>query len=279
MSSKKVLAVGAAGKTAGLVVAALSARGVAVRGLVRSTKRAEEARGLGATEIAIGDLSDEKSIEEALRGVDAVFYIAPAFIPNEVEIGQAFVAAVARSGARRLVFSSVIHPVLADLPHHLAKVSVESAILDAGLEYTFLHPAVFFQNYVRVWPRVLEAGVLAEPWSTETRFSRVDYRDVAEAAAIALTEDRLLYGTFELCADEHLSRKEVASLAGAVLGREIRAERLDPDKLGRDAQPMRRMFAHYDHHGLLGSSLTLRSILGRAPRTLRAYFEELANER
>ncbi|MCP2072569.1 UNVERIFIED_ORG: hypothetical protein J2Y77_002005 [Pseudomonas lini] len=38
------------------------------------------------------------------------------------------------------------------------------------------------------------------------------------------------------------------------------------------------MFAHYDHAGLLGSALALRTILGREPRTLRAYFEELARQ-
>jgi len=32
----------------------------------------------------------------------------------------------------------------------------------------------------------------------------------------------------------------------------------------------------YDRHDLLGNALTLRAILGREPRTLRAYFEELA---
>jgi hypothetical protein len=36
------------------------------------------------------------------------------------------------------------------------------------------------------------------------------------------------------------------------------------------------MFDHYEHHGLLGNPLTLRTILGREPRTLRAYFEDLA---
>lgn len=35
------------------------------------------------------------------------------------------------------------------------------------------------------------------------------------------------------------------------------------------------MFAWYDHHGLLGNALTLRAILVRKPRTLRAYFQEL----
>lgn len=39
---------------------------------------------------------------------------------------------------------------------------------------------------------------------------------------------------------------------------------------------MQRMFDWYDHHPLVGNALTLRAILGREPRTLRDYFEELA---
>jgi monoterpene epsilon-lactone hydrolase len=63
-----------------------------------------------------------------------------------------------------------------------------------------------------------------------------------------------------------------------VIGRDVRANRLDPDVLGKEAEALRPMFAHYDRRGLVGSSLTLRSILGRAHRTLRAYFEELARK-
>jgi len=125
--------------------------------------------------------------------------------------------------------------------------------------------------------QLLASGVLAEPWSTDTRFTRVDYRDVAEVAAIALTEDRLLHGTFELCAEGNLNRKEVALLLSTILGREITAARVDPDRLGEPGNPMRPMFDHYDHHDLLGNAVTLRAILEREPRTLRAYFEELAS--
>lgn len=53
----------------------------------------------------------------------------------------------------------------------------------------------------------------AEPWSDETRFSRVDYRDVAKVAAIALTSDRVLYGTFELCADYFAQRAGAGLIA------------------------------------------------------------------
>jgi uncharacterized protein YbjT (DUF2867 family) len=185
--SKRILAVGGAGKSAGFVVQALSARGASVRALIRKPDEADEARRRGAAEIAIGDLRDRKSIDAALAGVDTVFYIAPAFLPDEAAVGVSFVDAVRRSGARRLVFSSVIHPVLAELPNHAAKAPVEAAVLDSGLEYTFLHPTLFFQNYAGAWPTIVSTGVLAEPWSTDTRFTRVDYRDVAEVAALALT--------------------------------------------------------------------------------------------
>jgi uncharacterized protein YbjT (DUF2867 family) len=274
-----ILAVGAAGKFAGLVIPALAGRGARVRGLIRRPDEAQQVRSRGAAEVAVGDLADRASIKAALDGIDAVFYIAPAFLPGEAEVGKSMVDAAVRVGVRRFVFSSVIHPVLSGLVNHAAKAPVEEAVLNSDLEYTFLHPTVYFQNYADAWPRVVETGVLAEPWSVDTRFTRVDYRDVAEVVAIALTEDKLLYGTFELCSPGNLNRREVAALIGEVLRREIKAERLDPGALGDIPKPMKTMFDHYDHHGLLGNALTLRAILGREPRTLRAYFEELAAER
>jgi 2,4-dienoyl-CoA reductase-like NADH-dependent reductase (Old Yellow Enzyme family) len=35
-----------------------------------------------------------RSVDAALAGVDAVFYIAPAFLPDEAEVGKRFVEAV-----------------------------------------------------------------------------------------------------------------------------------------------------------------------------------------
>ncbi len=280
----RILAIGAAGKFAGLVVPELAKRGAHVRGLVQDAKQGRAVRKQGAAEVAIGDLRDRASLDAALKGVDSVFYIAPAFIPDEVGVGKRVVDAAKQAGARRLVFSSVIDPVLSALVNHAAKAPVEEAILASGMEYTFLHPTLFFQNYARGWPAVVQSGTYAEPWSADTRFARVDYRDVAEVAAIALTEDRLLFGTFELCADGNLNRRDVAALMGKVLGREIEAASLSPNELAAvsggagngQASPMQIMFSYYDHHSLLGNSLTLRAILGRSPRTLRAYFEELA---
>lgn len=281
-ATSTVLAVGAAGKFAGMVVPELAKRGAKVRGFVRSPDEIKTAKATGAAETVVGDLADEVSVRTAVKDVDRVFYIAPAFLPHEAEVGVRVVEAARDAGVRRFVFSSVIHPILSALGNHAHKGPVEEAVLTSGMEYTFLHPTVFFQNFSSSWPRVVETGVFAEPWSADTRFSRVDYRDVAEVAAIALTEDSLLYGTFELCAEGWLNRYEVAAMMGDILGRPIKAERVDPKMAASVAGPgapaLERMFDWYDHRGLLGNALTLRAVLGHEPRTLRAFLAELATK-
>jgi uncharacterized protein YbjT (DUF2867 family) len=280
-----ILAIGAAGKFAGMVVPALTKRGARVRGFVTDVKQGFAVRSHGAAEIAVGDLRDEVTVDAALKGVGAVFYIAPAFLANEADVGRRVVVSAIRAGVRRFVFSSVIHPVLTALDNHAAKIPVEEALLGSNMEFVFLHPAMFFQNYAASWSNVLKTGVLAEPWSIETRFSRIDYRDVAEVAAIALTENRLNFGTFELCAEGHLNRTDVAKLMSEVVGRAITAVQSDVPKSKDSAKcanedpqktAIQKMFRWYDSHGLLGNSLVLQAILGREPRTLRAFLEELA---
>ena len=133
----------------------------------------------------------------------------------------------------------------------------------------FLQPALFFQNFAHGWKKVQQTGEYAEPWSAETRFSRVDYRDVAEVAAMALTEDRLLYGTFELCAEGHLNRHDTTALMGEVLGGPVKVASVDSSKQSDLLSKLARMVAWYDEHLLLGNSITLEAILGRELRTPR----------
>jgi uncharacterized protein YbjT (DUF2867 family) len=189
-------------------------------------------------------------------------------------------------GVRRLVFSSVIHPILTDLENHAAKAPVENAIVGSDMEYSILHPSLLYQNYAAAWPNVAKTNVFAEPYSADKPVTRVDYRDVAQVAAIALTEDRLLYGTFELSADGNFNRHEVAALMSETLGHTVQAavapfdewaEKSGLPHKGPVRSGLRTMYAWYDLHGFLGNPLTLRAILGREPRTLKAYFAELAS--
>ncbi len=281
----KVLVVGATGKFAGLVVPELTKRGAVVRALVHDESKSEEARHHGATEIAIADLNDPKSLRAAVAGVDGIFHTGPGFAPNEAEMGVHLVQAADAAHVRKFVFSGVIHPTLS-LTNHVAKRPVEQALCESGLIFTVLQPAAFFQNFAEAWQTIAEQGSFTLPYSAEKKVCYVDYRDVAEAAALALTTDTLDFGTFEMCAPGMLTRTEVAVLMSEALGRTIRAVTVPFDEWadrahippGVQRAGFERMYANYDQFGFPGgNSLVLRAILGRDPRTLTDYLHELAN--
>jgi len=282
-SNPTVLVVGASGRFAGLVVPELVRRGATVRAFVRDPGKESVIRMNGAAEVAVGDLRDRPSLERALQGIDGVFHIGPAFAADEADLGIRVVEAARQSGVRKIVFSSVIHPTNIRLANHASKIPVEDAIFASGIDYTILHPAMFFQNIAGGWQSVIERRVFAEPFPIRTRVARVDYRDVAEVAAIALTEDRLAFGTFELCAAMP-DRSEIAAVMSDVLGRPIKPSEAPFDEwaahlpLSPDQKELlAKVFETYAASGSGGNSLVLRAVLGREPRSLRQYIEDLAS--
>jgi uncharacterized protein YbjT (DUF2867 family) len=265
----RVLMVGATGRHAHLVLPELKQRGVKVRALVRNEERAQVARDNGADEVAIGDLMQPGSLAEAFAGIEGVFHIGPAHSAAEAEMGLAMVRAARATGVRKFVFSGVIHPSIAAMTNHAAKLPVEEALYGSELDFTVLQPARFMQNFERSWTDIVEHDRLAQPYSLSSKMCSVDYRDVAEVAAMAMTGDELSYGTFELCAPGMQDTYETAEILSEVLGRPISAVQISLDQFasrlpeGPFRAGMTRMMAHYDGHGLPGGNPLVR----RAPRS------------
>jgi uncharacterized protein YbjT (DUF2867 family) len=280
-----VLMVGATGTFAHWVLRALTERGVVVRALVRNEQRAQVARDNGAHEVVIGDLTEPASLSAAVTGVDGVFHIGPGLAAREADMGVAMVNAARAAGVRKFVFSGVIHPSISALTNHAAaKLPVEDALYTSDLDFTVLQPARFMQNFDQFWNDVVEHDRLSQPYSLSSKFCWVDYRDVAEVAALAMTGLELSYGTFELSTPGNFDSYEAADILSEVLGRPITASRLPAEQFtskmpeGPFRDGMTRMLAHYDRHGLPGgNALVLRAILGREPRSLKDYFHELVS--
>jgi uncharacterized protein YbjT (DUF2867 family) len=277
--------IGATGRFAGHVVPELIKRGVWIRALVRSREAERAARDRGVDETVIGDLEDTRGLISAAVGADGVFHIGPAFHPRESAMGVTMVNAAKAAGVRKFVYSAVIHPSLSKLTNHAAKRPVEESLYESGMTFTILQPASFMQNVEVDWSRILETGEYALPYSQRAKVCYVDYRDVAEAAALAFVTDRLDNGTHELSAPGMFSRIQVAGMMSEALGRRIEASRIDFDEWADGAglpegplrRGMQRLYANYDQYGFHGGNgLVLRSALGREPRALRQYFRELA---
>jgi uncharacterized protein YbjT (DUF2867 family) len=281
----RVLMVGATGRHAHWVLRELTQRNVSVRALVRNEDRAQVARQNGAAEVSIGDLTKPATLTDAVAGMDGVFHIGPAHSAGEAEMGLAMVDAARAAGVRKFVFSGVIHPSISAMTNHAAaKLPVEEALYSSELDFTVLQPARFMQNFERQWDDIVEHDRLTQPYSLSAKMCSVDYRDVAEVAALAMTGNELSYGTFELSAPGMEDSYQTAEILSEVLGRPITAVQIPLDEFasqlpeGAFRDGMKRMMAHYDKHGLPGGNpLVLRSILGREPRSLRDYFRELAS--
>jgi len=280
----RVLMVGATGRHAHWVLHELKKRAVEVRALVRNEERAQLARRNGADEVAIGDLMEPGSLAEAVTGVEGVFHIGPAHAAAEAEAGLAMVDAARAAGVRKFVFSGVIHPSISAMTNHAAKLAVEQALYSSELDFTVLQPARFMQNFEQSWNDIVEHDRLVQPYSLSSKLCSVDYRDVAEVAAMAMTGAELSYGTFELCAPGMQDTYDTAAILSEVLGRPISAVQIPLDRFasqlpeGSFRDGMTRMMAHYDRHGLPGGNpLVLKAILGREPRSLKDYFRELAS--
>jgi len=281
----KVLAIGAAGSAAGLVVPALVQRGVEVRGLVHDPAKEQVARAAGAAETVVVDLTDVDALTAAADGVDGVFGIIPAFAPDGAHIGVNIVEAATRAGARKVVFSSVYHPSLTALSNHRDKLPAEAALYESNLDFTILQPAIFMQQITGLWQSAKVSGEIAQAYSADSRMAYVHYRDVAEVAAAAFLDDRLTYGTFELAAPGMYTRHDLAALMGEALGNPVTAQSPDFESWAGGAgmpdgplrQGLKTMTAHYDEHGFPGgNALVLETLLGRRPTTVPDFIEELS---
>ena len=181
----KFLVFGATGTVGSQVARELQSRGHQVRVLTRS---ADKAKSLGPVEVVTGDLMDPASLRTIYAGVDGAFLLN-GLSPSESHEGLMAVTAAIDGGLKRVVFLSV-HRVdeAPHLPHFGAKVGIEAAVKSSGIPFTILRPNNFYQNDLWYRDAILTHGVYPQPIG-QVGLSRVDVRDIAEAAAIALTQD------------------------------------------------------------------------------------------
>jgi uncharacterized protein YbjT (DUF2867 family) len=244
--------------------------------VVGSSQPRPELTALSADVVA-ADLTDPAAVEPLLAGAEALYLIWPNFDPAETAGADALLEAARRAGVPRVVYHSVLRPQARSMPHHAAKDRVEEALDASGLTWRVLQPCAYADNLDGQFADVAATGTFRSPWGLEQAQSLVDLRDVAEAAAVLLTEDGLDGGTFEAVGPEPLTAPRIAQLMGEWLGREVRAVDAVPDGPVPDtyaARCSRLMFDHYRAHGFTGSPRVLEGLLGRPARTFAAHLAD-----
>lgn len=276
-----ILVTGAAGKTGRAVISALVRKNRSVRALVHREEQVQRVESLGATEVIAGDMHSSDTLKRAVHGADSIYHICPNVDPDEFQLGRSMVASAVSADVGHFVFHSVLHPQVESMPHHWLKMRVEEALLGSGLDFSILQPAPYMQNLQGQWRDILERGIYPVPYSADAPMSLVDLEDVAEAAAIVLTNPAHVGATYELAGPDILTPNQMAEILSRHLHRGVHAARISLGVWSRKArkagiggyqlETLEKMFTYYDNNGLWGNPMALKTLLGRRPTSFSDY--------
>jgi uncharacterized protein YbjT (DUF2867 family) len=270
----RTLVIGGTGTVGSATVSELLRRGAEVSVMTRSV---EKARALPAgVNGVVGSMQRPESLPAVFEGIQKLFLITP-LDRDEMHQGIDAVDAAVAAGVGHIVYLSVHYADQAlEIPHFVSKLPVEGAIKASGVPYTILRPNNFFQNDLGLKDAIL-AGFYPQPMGA-IGMHRVDVRDIAEAAAIALTEPGHAGQTYSVVGPEAFNAERTAALFSRLFGRPVvcvgedlqawaaQARAFVPAWMVRDLMIM---FDYFQRQGLLATPAEIDAItrvLGHPPR-------------
>ncbi|MBK5186655.1 MAG: NmrA family NAD(P)-binding protein [Gemmatimonadaceae bacterium] len=234
----------------------------------------------------IGDLLDPSTLG-VFAGMDAVFLLNPVSTTETFE-GIIGVNGARTAGVKRIVYLSV-HDLdrAPHLPHFGGKIGVEAAVMKSGMEYTILRPNNFYQNDIWMKEAITSYGVYPQPIGN-SGLSRVDVRDIAEAAVVALTSDGHDKKVYNLVGPDIVTGESTAAEWSRALGKPVKYAGDDLEAWEAQQRAylppsmlydFKHMYAFFQTDGLKATPADIEKqteVLGHPPRSFAAYAKEMA---
>ncbi|MGB3693273.1 MAG: SDR family oxidoreductase [Spirulinaceae cyanobacterium] len=277
-----ILVTAATSNVGSQVVKQLAAKDVNIRAAVRNLNRAQNFP--SGVEVVEFDLNKPETVEAAFRGVDKAFFMTP-LAPNLVELDATCLEAAKKAGVKQIVKLSVMG---ADTEPEMllgqCHRESEQLIAASGIPYTFLRPNSFHQNYLIYTAETIKNQNSFYLPLGEGKLSFIDIRDVAEVAAVVLTEDNHQNKAYQITGSQALSNYQIAEILSQVLGRTITYVDI-PEEAAREAmtenglpEKQVEMILRLYNRQKAGNYSTITPIVeevtGKQPRT----FEQFAND-
>lgn len=218
-----ILVTGATGNVGREVITSLLANGYPAASImagVRDTSEAAEQFVTAGIQRCNFDFNDQRTFAPALRRCNLLFLLRPPQIADVKKVFVPLIDAAKKAGVGHVVFLSVQGVERSTIiPHH----SIEKAIVDSGIPYTFLRPAYFLQNFTTTLRKdLVEKHRIFLP-AGKARFTLIDVRDVGRAAAVVLQHPELHHNkAYVLTNNEALNFEEMAAILSRATGRAVR---------------------------------------------------------
>jgi len=156
------------------------------------------------------DFTDSSSYKPGLTGCDILFLLRPPQISGVEKYFKPIIDTCKELGVKHIVFLSVQGVEKSSIiPHH----KIEKLIVDSQIDYTFLRPAYFMQNFTTTLHNDLVKSRLIYLPAGNAKFTLVDVRDIGTVAAEVLTNTpEHINKSYELTCNEKLTFTEMAEM-------------------------------------------------------------------
>lgn len=266
---------GAPGNVGTPLSRALLSRGQRVRVLARRPEHARAVLGEHPNlEIVRFEYGDRLTYVPAFAGVKKLFVVRPTNLTAVEKLMFPALDVALGAGVQQFVLLSILGAEkLPLLPH----ARLERHLHGNGAAFTSLRPGYFLQNFTTSHAPELKHGELFAA-AGGARASFIDARDIAEAAAIVLTQDGHNGQYYDLTGAQSLTFAEAAQIFSRVLGRPVKYTSADPITFFRRwsgrGMPLQKIMGWEAIYaatrvGLIAKMTpNLSHLLGRAPRTV-----------
>jgi NAD(P)H dehydrogenase (quinone) len=218
----KILITGATGATGGSAIVELLQRNIGVRALVHKIDERSDKLGTQGVEIVQGDLSDFEAVNEALKGMEAAYFVDPIQVPGILEATAFFAEAAEEQGVRSIVNMSQVTARRNAKSHASQNHWIAERLLDrSGIPVTHLRPT-FFAEWLMYQSRAIrEQDILPLPFG-DGRYAPITGEDQGRVIAAILSDPVEHAGkTYPLFGPKELSQYEIVEILSGIVGRTI----------------------------------------------------------
>jgi uncharacterized protein YbjT (DUF2867 family) len=280
---KPILITGASGTIGSFLVENLLAKEKPIRLALRDSRKSPYHQSAVSF-----DYRDDKSMQNALEGIEQVFWLTPSPIQvkkeeafDELEVASRFIDHMKQAGVQHIVRISGMG---ADLYKESAHFRIEELIRASGIAYTILRPAFFMQIFSVYYRNSIQKHDRIDLYDGGVRESFVDARDIAAVAAESFLNPQHRNQIYTLTSNDLLNYKDIAEILTKVLGRSIRyIAKSDEDSIQallssgwtrQAAEPFVMLLQAVQQGAFSIRTDDVKRVLGREPITFVQYAED-----
>ncbi|MCB9637698.1 MAG: NAD(P)H-binding protein [Myxococcales bacterium] len=278
----KILVLGSTGSVGKFLAAQLVASGHQVFGATRH----QGEHPVPGVEARVLELTDPSTFASALEGVERLFVLAPPGFADTYALLRPFLAvAFAKPSLERVATMSAQGVEVSDeIPLRKVELLAEAS----GKDWVHLRPNWFMQNFHTFWGTpVREFQTIPLP-AEDARVGFIDVRDIADAAAAALSKpaSEVCGQAWTLTGPASLTHAEAAASLSHGLGKTITYQDISDEAFRENLKPsglpedyiglLSMLFSAVRAGGAAPLTDAVKQLSGHEPRSLDGYVRDYA---